>query len=125
MPATGVFAPVRMLVAVRAMAPVAGKPPNIGDAILAIPLRDRARRSDCGWSPLMRSATTADISDSIAPSIVTVSTEEQQSRDEIEPQGRESESAEARTGCLQISQPIVSTGRRNAKQRAWSRRPAR
>ena len=36
-PATGVFAPQRMLVAVRAMAPVAGMPPKSGDARLAMP----------------------------------------------------------------------------------------
>ena len=37
MPATGVRAPARMLVAVRAIAPVAGSPPNIGEAMFAIP----------------------------------------------------------------------------------------
>ena len=36
-PATGVCAPDRMLVAVRAIAPVAGSPPNSGDATLATP----------------------------------------------------------------------------------------
>src|SRR5579872_4988126 len=38
MPATGVRAPERILVAVRAMAPVTGMPPNSGLAILANPL---------------------------------------------------------------------------------------
>ena len=74
MPATGVRAPERMLVAVRAMAPVAGRPPNSGDATFAMPC---AISSTLGsWrSPDMRSATTADSSDSIAPSsaIVTAS----------------------------------------------------
>ena len=37
MPATGVFAPERMFVAVRAIAPVAGKPPKSGENILATP----------------------------------------------------------------------------------------
>jgi len=37
MPATGVRPPFRMLVAVRAIAPVAGMPPKIGDAMLAMP----------------------------------------------------------------------------------------
>src|SRR5260370_31007381 len=37
MPAIGVWAPARMLVAVRAMAPVAGRPPNNGDTIFATP----------------------------------------------------------------------------------------
>ena len=38
-PATGVFAPERTLVAVRAIAPVAGRPPTSGDTMLAIALR--------------------------------------------------------------------------------------
>ena len=72
MPATGDCAPERMLVAVRAMAPVAGSPPNIGDTMFATPC---ATSSTFGlWrSLLMRSDTTADISDSIAPSMATVS----------------------------------------------------
>jgi len=36
-PATGVRPPLRTLVAVRAMAPVAGIPPNSGEAMLARP----------------------------------------------------------------------------------------
>jgi len=71
MPATGDCAPERMLVAVRAMAPVAGSPPNMGDIILATPW---PMSSTLGlWrSLLMRSETTADMSDSIAPSMATV-----------------------------------------------------
>ena len=71
MPATGVFAPDRMLVAVRAIAPVAGSPPTSGDITFATPC---AISSTLGlWrSPDIRSATTADNSDSIAPSIATV-----------------------------------------------------
>ena len=72
MPATGVLAPERMLVAVRAMAPVAGRPPNSGEAMLAMPCANSSTFGLCR-SPLIRSATTADISDSIAPSIATVS----------------------------------------------------
>ena len=37
MPAMGVWAPDRMLVAVRATAPVAGIPPNMGETTLAMP----------------------------------------------------------------------------------------
>ena len=57
--------------AVRAIAPVAGSPPNIGDMMFATPW---PISSTFGlWrSLLMRSETTADISDSIAPSIATV-----------------------------------------------------
>ena len=60
MPATGVRAPARTLVAVRAIAPVAGRPPNSGETMLATPW---ATSSTFGlWrSPVMRSATTADM----------------------------------------------------------------
>src|SRR5437763_15307043 len=71
MPAIGDCAPERMLVAVRAIAPVAGSPPNIGETMFATP---RPISSTFGlWrSLLMRSETTGDINDSIAPSIATV-----------------------------------------------------
>jgi hypothetical protein len=71
MPATGVRAPERMLVAVRAIAPVAGSPPNSGETMFAIPC---AVSSTFGlwWSRPMRSATTAESSDSIAPSSAIV-----------------------------------------------------
>ena len=70
-PATGVLAPERMLVAVRAIAPVAGSPPNSGERMLATPWPTSSTFGLC-LSPLMRSETTADISDSIAPSMATV-----------------------------------------------------
>ena len=71
MPATGVLAPERTLVAVRAMAPVAGRPPTSGDAMLARPCA-KSSTLELWRVPAMRSATTADINDSIAPSIATV-----------------------------------------------------
>ena len=71
MPATGLLAPERILVAVLAIAPVAGNPPNRGDAIFATPCAINSTFGLC-LSPLMRSETTADISDSMAPSIATV-----------------------------------------------------
>ena len=74
MPATGVFAPERMLVAVRAIAPVAGSPPTSGDSTLAMPCAVSSTLGSCR-SPAMRSATVADMSDSIAPSMATVSTD--------------------------------------------------
>ena len=57
-----------MLVAVRAIAPVAAMPPKNGQTMLAMP---SAISSEFGsWRvPAMPSATTAAISDSIAPSI--------------------------------------------------------
>ena len=53
------------------MAPVAGRPPTSGDAMLAMPCAKSSTFELCRV-PVMRSATTADISDSIAPSIATV-----------------------------------------------------
>src|SRR5260370_39025524 len=66
MPATGDCAPERMLVAVRAMAPVAGSPPNMGETMLATPW---PMSSTLGlWrSLLIWSEASADTSDSIAP----------------------------------------------------------
>ena len=71
MPAIGDCAPERIFVAVRAMAPVAGSPPNIGEKIFATPCPINSTFGLC-LSPLMRSETTADMSDSIAPSMATV-----------------------------------------------------
>src|SRR6266700_1090518 len=71
MPATGVLAPERILVAVRAIAPVAGSPPNRGEIMLATPCPTSSTFGLC-LSPLMRSETSADISDSIAPNMATV-----------------------------------------------------
>src|SRR3546814_12743427 len=58
MPAIGERAPDRMLVAVRAIAPVAGRPPNRAETVLATPWAtssqfERLRR------PVMPSPTTA------------------------------------------------------------------
>ena len=67
MPATGVRPPLLMLVAVRAMAPVAGMPPKSGEAMLATPCATSSMLER--WRPpIMPSATTAERSDSIAPS---------------------------------------------------------
>jgi hypothetical protein len=67
MPAIGLLAPARTLVAVRAMAPVAGRPPNSTEAILPAPCATSSQFERCR-RPDMPSATTADSSDSIAPS---------------------------------------------------------
>ena len=79
MPATGERAPLRMLVAVRAMAPVAGSPPKMGEIMLATPCATSSTLGLC-LSPLMLSATTADMSDSIAPSMAMVTAEENNGR---------------------------------------------
>src|SRR6266403_2129806 len=74
----GVLAPARTLVAVRAIAPVAGSPPNRGETIFAMPCPINSTLGLC-LSLLMRSETTADMSDSIAPSIATVNAAEKSS----------------------------------------------
>ena len=67
MPATGVRPPFFTLVAVRAIAPVAGIPPNRGDAMLATPWATSSMLER--WRPpIIPSATTAESSDSTAPS---------------------------------------------------------
>ena len=64
-PAIGVRPPFFTFVAVRAIAPVAGIPPNNGEAILAMPCATSSMLER--WRPpIMPSATTADSSDSIA-----------------------------------------------------------
>jgi hypothetical protein len=70
-PATGVRPPLLMLVAVRAMAPVAGMPPKSGEATLAMPCATSSML-DRWRPPIIPSATTADSSDSIAPSVAMV-----------------------------------------------------
>ena len=71
MPASGVRPPVRMFVAVRAIAPVAGMPPKIGEAIFATPWATSSM-FDLWRVPIIPSATTADSNDSIAASSATV-----------------------------------------------------
>ena len=67
MPETGLRAPALTFVAVRATVPVTQMPPNSPDAILAIPCPTSSQLER--WRrPVMLSATTAESSDSIAPS---------------------------------------------------------
>ena len=61
----------------RAIAPVAGNPPKSGETMLATPWAINSTFGLC-LSLLMRSETTADISDSIAPSMATVNAGRQQ-----------------------------------------------
>ena len=58
MPASGETAPARMLVAVRAIAPVAGRPPNSAEPRLAAPWATSSQFDLC-LRPVMPSATTA------------------------------------------------------------------
>lgn len=71
MPATGVRPPLLMLVMVRAMAPVAGIPPKMGERMLAIPCPTSSWLES--WrSPMTPSATVAESRDSMAPSTAMV-----------------------------------------------------
>jgi hypothetical protein len=65
-------APERTLVAVRAMAPVAGMPPNSGTTKFAVPCATNSTFGSC-CVPLMPSPTTAESRLSMAPSSATVS----------------------------------------------------
>ena len=70
-PATGVRPPLLMLVMVRAMAPVTGMPPKNGTMMFAAPCAMSSVLELC-LSPVTPSATVADSSDSMAPSIAMV-----------------------------------------------------
>src|SRR6266851_5156566 len=122
-PDTGVFAPDRMLVAVLAMAPVAGSPPNNGERMFATPCPMSSTFGLC-LSPLMRSETTADISDSIAPSMATVIAGEINGRSK----------SRRKCGSLSVGSPdgmppkrvpIVSTGSLNSRTTAVPRKRER
>ena len=70
-PATGVRPPLFTLAAVRAMAPVAGMPPNSTDPMLPTPWATSSILQR--WCELiMESATTHDSSDSMAAKIAMV-----------------------------------------------------
>ena len=70
-PATGVRPPFFTFVAVRAMAPVAGMPPKMGEARFAIPWATSSMLERCR-PPIMPSETTAERSDSMPPSSAIV-----------------------------------------------------
>src|SRR6266545_1449947 len=70
-PATGVRPPFLTFVAVRAIAPVAGIPPNSGDTTFATPCASSSMLERCR-PPIIPSATTAERSDSTAPSSAIV-----------------------------------------------------
>ena len=64
MPATGVRPPAFTFVAVRAIAPVAGRPRKSGEAMLAAPCEINSAFDLCA-PPIIRSATVAESSDSM------------------------------------------------------------
>ena len=78
-PATGVRPPFFTFVAVRAMAPVTGMPPNSPDPMLPMPWATSSMFDLCRV-PIIPSATTAESSDSIAASKAIVTAEGNSSR---------------------------------------------
>ncbi len=74
MAARGERAPERTLVAVRASAPVAAMPPKKGATMLPAPWATSSASGSCE-PPVMPSATTAESSDSMAPSMAMAKAE--------------------------------------------------
>lgn len=68
----GLTTPERIFVAVRAIKPVAGIPPNSGGMILAIPWLKNSRFESCFLPSFIPSATTADNRYSIAPNAAMI-----------------------------------------------------
>ncbi len=109
MPATGVRPPFRTFVAVRAIAPVAGIPPNRGEAMFATPCATSSMFERCR-PPIMPSATTADSSDSMAPSRAIVKAGPMRPGSTLSDSGGNAGAGSAaRTAPNRV--PIVSTGR--------------
>ena len=100
--AIGERAPARMLVAVRASAPVAAMPPKKGATMLPSP-RPMSSASGSCRVPVMPSATTAESSDSMAPSIAIAKAAGRSSRNvaSVEPPAfpRAARAAAAGVGC--------------------------
>ena len=107
-PATGVRAPLLMLVAVRAIAPVAGMPPKSGDAMFAIPCATSSMLERCR-PPIIPSATTAERRLSMAPSAAMANAGPTSSRSSP----RDTEGSAARgsvAGMAPKRLPMVSSG---------------
>ena len=109
MPATGLLAPLLMLVTVRAMVPVAGMPPKNGVMKLAVPCAISSWFGSCR-SSVMPSATRAHSSDSMAPRIASVRAGMNRKRAVSQlSSGRAKAGSSA--GMPPKRLPIVSTGR--------------
>ena len=108
-PASGVRPPARTFVAVRAIAPVAGMPPKIGEMTLATPCATSSTFDLC-LVPTMPSATTAESNDSIAASSARVNAGEMKWW--ICPHGMLGQCGiGSDEGTEPNREPIVSTGR--------------
>ena len=101
MPETGLLAPARILVAVRAMVPVTLMPPKNAEAILASPCATSSMLERC-LRPVMLSATLADSRLSTPPSKVKDSAAANTSTDAYEIDGNRGAGkpcGNGRTGC--------------------------
>src|SRR6185503_2310568 len=101
-PAMGVRPPFFTLVAVRAMAPVAGMPPNKGETTLATPCATSSMLERCR-DPIIPSATTAERSDSIPASSDGESGSDQSARHPP----RNGRKAGPRQGRVNLPKPIA------------------
>ena len=100
-------APERTLTAVRAMAAVAGMPPNSGTTRLAMPCPNSSRSESCRSPTLMPSATVADIRLSSAARAATATA----GSSKLARAARAGCPAAMGTGVRPGSAPIVATGR--------------
>ena len=109
MPATGLVAPARTLVTVRAIVPVAGMPPKNGATMLAMPCAISSWFGSWRLPVVRPSATRAHSSDSTAPrsAIVTVGTN---SRCTLSQSKSGQTNAGSERGMPPKRLPMVSTG---------------
>ena len=124
MPATGVRPPFFTFVAVRAIAPVAGMPPNSGVTMFATPCATSSMLERCR-PPIMPSATTAESSDSTAPSSAIVNAGADERGDLRERRRAAPRDAGSAALIPPNRLPMVSTGRLEQLRRPRSRRSAR
>ena len=107
------------LVAVRAMAPVAAKPPKNTEATLPIPCEISSIFELC-LSPVMLSATTQASSDSMPASraMVSASGNSSRIRSKVIPYGKVKSGKPV--GSVPNREPMVSVGRGTATPAAWT-----
>ena len=116
-------APARTLVAVRAMAPVAAKPPKNTEATLPMPCEISSIFELC-LSPVMLSATTQASSDSMPASraMVSASGNSSRIRSKVTPWG--SAKSGNPVGSVPKREPMVSVGRENSHTSSVDRNTA-
>ena len=116
-PATGVFAPERKLVAVRAIAPVTGMPPTNGVTRFATPCATSST-FELWRSPDIESATTAESRLSMAASSATVNAEGSRGRIRSGAELRDMQIAETPEECRRTSSRSSRRAARKPRSRA-------